>query len=583
MTKEQLPSPSEWQEVVLKRLEMDICSGAAWHPAVSKVVGGPKSIFEVGVRPKEDDQNSKIITPIRPKASDILEEVLLEVCTWFVKSSRACIPSKQPDTRIGIDDIETVLKQMVIEAYPGNPLIEKNAGKLASAAVWGSPSDPRKAIGVWSGASYPVPNNPSPRLFRNGIWDLNSWTIPAFRQHKEAPDYGALDPFMRFAIPEGAQREMLLDWIGWCLQNEADKPGWSVLLFSEEKGTGKSTIGVVLEALFGKENTAKLEGVDKIIAKHNDQVLSKKLIVAEEVHISSQSTNGNKLKDLITADRTTVEPKYQPTKTVPLKACFLFTTNHRPLWLEGGERRYYIIQMSHDGHAQGERSEEFGKLVEEVFKQVGNPKQLASLYSALMQRKLSQNFSPQNLRFNENATSIMRELQAQSGHEGDETLEQLLAQHDVEIIPSADLQMLINYTRMRNANALRNALIRLGWESRRVRLGGPQVRIWVKKDLVMENGRVSSITLSRKLPEAVENGYVWWPCEAYLQRTWQMLIWEKLNPQSKPKGEYSAVNQKDEDELHLGEGPWLTSGEKIGDYQVYWNDKKIKENNIFLS
>ena len=577
MTEELPPTPSEWQEIVQKRLEVDVYSGVIWHPAVSETIGGPKGIFNFGKNSEATDKDKNKLAPIKPKAADILEEVLLEMCTWFVNSSGAFVPSAKPDTRIGLYDMELLLKQKVIEAYPASQLVLKNADKLAKAAVWGKPADPRKAIGLWSGASYPAPKNPSPRLFRNGLWDLNSWTAPAFRQYEAAPKYGALEPFMNFAIPGEAHREMLLDWIAWNLQNEADKPGWSVLLFSEEKGTGKSTIGVVLESLFGKENTAKVEGVDKIIAKHNDQVLCKKLIVAEEVHISSQSTNGNKLKDLITADRTTVEPKYQPTKTVPLKSCFLFTTNHKPLWLEGGERRYYIIQMSHDGHAQGERSEEFGRLVEQVFYQINDLNQLSSLYSALMQRKLSPKFSPQNLRFNENATPIMRELQAQSGHEGDETLEQLLGQYSVEIIPSADLQLLINYTRMRNANALRNALIRLGWESRRIRFKGRQIRIWVKNDLVIEDGRVCSVALSRKYPDAVENGYVWWPIEAFLNRTWRSLGWKKLNPASAPKEEYAAINQKDEDEVCGWEGPWLTSNEKIGNYQVYWNDKKMNE------
>lgn len=357
-----------------------------------------------------------------------------------------------------------------------------------------------------------------------------------------------------------------MDWTAWSLQNEASKPTWAILLFSEEKGTGKSTIGVVLEALFGAANTAKIDGVDKLVATHNDRVLDKKLIVAEEVHISSRSKTGNALKDLITSDRTTVNPKYQATKTIPLKACYLFTTNHKPLWLEGGERRYYIIEMSHEGHAQGPKSDEFSDLVRDVYDQISNPKRLSALYAALMARTVSEKFSPKSMRFDDNATPIMRELQAQSGNEGDETLESILAEYSVSIIPSSDFKELVRYLNATNDNALRNALSRLGWEDTRQRFAGKQQRVWSKKRILIDEGRIQSVELAETLVGAVKNGFVWFPIEYYVEATWAALRDNKLKPKFMSREKTSAF-----DDNNGENGPFLDSTSHLR-YETWRND-----------
>ena len=186
----------------------------------------------------------------------------------FLTAEQKYIKVNAPETRLGINDVSKVAKPMMVAHYAGTefaPIVQKNAGGSISACVEGEPTDPRLAFGVWSGKIYAAPGNPTPRLYRNYLWDLNSWSQPAYRKHVESSDYGALQPFLYFAIADKGQQAILLDWIAWSLQHEASKPTWAILLFSEEKGTGKTTIGVVLEELFGAANTAKIDGVDKLV------------------------------------------------------------------------------------------------------------------------------------------------------------------------------------------------------------------------------------------------------------------------------------------------------------------------------
>ena len=228
--------------------------------------------------------------------------------------------------------------------------------------------------------------------------------------------------------------------------------------------------------------------------------------------------------------------------------------NVRHVFLEGGERRYYIIEMSHEGHAQGPRSDEFSDLVGDVYAQINNPKRLAALYAALMARKLSDEFNPKSMR-EANATPIMRELQAQSGNEADETLEAILAEHCVSVIPSSDFKELVKYLNARNDNAVRNALMRLGWESSKLRWAKKQRRVWVKKGLMIENGRIQSADLADTLDGAVANGFVWFPLEYYVEATWTALRDTKLKVKFRSDRESPEIGDPGDGE----NGPFLDS------------------------
>ena len=65
------------------------------------------------------------------------------------------------------------------------------------------------------------------------------------------------------------------------------------------------------------------------------------------------------------------------------------------------------------------------------------------------------------MRFNDNATPIMRELQAISGNEGEQVLQSLLDDYNVSIIPSEDMVDFVAYLKLSNANSLRNILSNL--------------------------------------------------------------------------------------------------------------------------
>ena len=155
---------------------------------------------------------------------------------------------------------------------------------------------------------------------------------------------------------------------------------------------------------------------------------------------------------------------------------------------------------------------------------------LRDLFARLMVRVQSENFDPKNMRFNMNATPIMRELHATAGNESDEVLKALLEEYKVRVIPSEDFPELASYLRVRNANALRNTLSRLGWEASRLRFEGRQHRVWIAQGTSIEEGRVRSTELAASYSDIAEElGYTWFNLAFFVHRTWKALRGERLN------------------------------------------------------
>ena len=131
-----------------------------------------------------------------------------------------------------------------------------------------------------------------------------------------------------------------------------------------------------------------------------------------------------------------------------------------------------------------------------------------------MTRELSSQFDAKNIRFNDCATLITRELQAISGNEGEQVLQALLDEYYVLLIPNEDFPDFVAYLKLRNANSLSNMLSKLGWAARRYRFTGAQHRVWCHKSLQVVYRRVSHSELANKYTKLGEaNGYTWFNIE----------------------------------------------------------------------
>ena len=465
-------------------------------------------------------------------------EVQLFAASCFVQHKRKYLDVQ---TNVELTDLEIfrALSQKIAQKfhkwYQSKKLTASMIDEISFAVVNGTTIDPRMSFALYSGKKYMLPGNKAKRLWRNGYCDLNDWVEPTYRHEEaaerdEAKPLGSLQDLIDFAIKTPLERQILLDWLGWSLRYEYLKPRWAIFLFSETKGTGKSTLLELGQALFGEANTANENGIEGLTQRFASDSLSKKFVKVEEVKLSSHSDAGNKMKDYITGDAALVDVKHMPKQTIPLKCAFMLTTNHKPTWLEGGERRYFLIDMDHAGHAYGDRKDAFDEITAAFRKDLENPKQLKRWYIELTGRNHHKDFDPFALKPQKIGSPLMKELMGEARIEVKDVLEDLLAIYSVTVIPSADQQLLVNHLKLKGQQSLRNILRDLGWLPISARFDGKTQRIWVRQDNTVDKGRLDAPILSQDLKGAIPLGFTWWPISQAIFKGWHELTAHVLRP-----------------------------------------------------
>ncbi len=404
--------------------------------------------------------------------SDI--EVLKYLSSQFVRREMVFFELGKLDKSITRADLAMVVFARVRASFPSFEIGPEKLKALMDALTNNPTAEPGMTIPVWNGVVESVPGKTARLTFDGGMYAVNAWIEPAFRKLRNIePNMKVFDRFLNFIFKNTSEKEVFLDWLSWCLQNEADKPSWAIFLFSERHGTGKSTLASIVKQLFGEENSSEQQGIKPIIDRFNKPILLKKLIYAEEVKVAQNSDDGNKLKTLISERQTMAEGKNKDIEPIDHRCCFILTTNHKPIWLEAGDRRFYIIHLDHEGYAAGGAAyDDFVKLVAEVKDAYASDKGIAELYRALLRRPQAENFNPYSLNVNELATEVMREISALAPDVVEEMLGEFLEEHKIRFVPVRYANKLLSYFAHRNPNAAKYSFDRLGWKKKKFAWGG---------------------------------------------------------------------------------------------------------------
>jgi hypothetical protein len=228
-----------------------------------------------------------------------------------------------------------------------------------------------------------------------------------------------------------------------------------------------------VKKLFGEQNASEQQGIKPIISRFNKPILLKKLIYAEEVKVAQNSDDGNKLKTLISESQTMAESKGKDIEPVDHRCCFILTTNHKPIWLEPGDRRFYIINVEHEGYAAGGlQYDDFVALVKRIQANYQSDAHIAALYKALLARAQGPYFNAKSLNVNKLATEVMKEISALAPDVVEEMLEEFLREHNVRFVPVRYANKLLEHFARRNPNASKYTFDNLGWKKKKFAWGG---------------------------------------------------------------------------------------------------------------
>jgi hypothetical protein len=399
-----------------------------------------------------------------------------------------------PNQPLSRRDVEQTFMRTVGQELPEIVLTPETLKTVFKVGIQLQHTSQEHTVPVWSGQLRSYPGQEGRLIWNaNGTATINTWRMPAYRQRGvNQASYGRFGPLLKTLFPNPAERKRVLDWVAWTLQNENDRPAWSLLLYSKAKGTGKSTFCDVLKALHGIANSTTQNNVDSLVTRFNTQVLVSRLVVCEELSLKSESRQSNALKTYITDADTLTERKGREAERTPLISCFVFTTNHLPTWLESGERRYYIVQTDHDGHASGPRAAAFAEVVAGVYEALANPDEVAALYNALMQRRVSESFNPKSLNTERDGTAVMRQLLGTSGETMLEQLAEYLDSSGHGVIPQSEVQDHITKELRQNGNRTRHMMQELGWSYAKLKWGGKDYArvLWIKPGFHVADGNV---------------------------------------------------------------------------------------------
>ncbi|WP_322889990.1 MULTISPECIES: primase-helicase family protein [unclassified Yoonia] len=400
----------------------------------------------------------------------------------------------QPTQALSRRDVEQTFMNMVGRELPDIALTVETMKTVFRVGIELQHTDQNRSIPVWGGQLRSYPGEAARLVWNpNGTVAINTWRKPEYRQRGvNRARYGHFGPLFRTLFPNPKERRQVLDWVAWTLQNENDRPSWSLLLYSKAKGTGKSTFCDVLKQLHGIENSTTQNNVDSLVARFNAQVLTSRLVVCEELSLRSESKQANALKTYITDTETLTERKGREAESTPLISCFVFTTNHLPTWMESGERRYFVVQTDHDGHSSGPRAADFSAVVAGVYEALANPDEVAALFNALMHRRVSVTFNPKSLNTERDGTAIMRQLLGTSGETILDQLSEYLADLGLHVVPQATVQEYITKDLRQNGNRTRHMMQELGWTQTQVKWGGKDYAraLWMKPGFHVADGNI---------------------------------------------------------------------------------------------
>lgn len=427
------------------------------------------------------------------KSEDQVVFLSKQASSWFVRTKNQFHDVRRPSTSLTQKEVQTIFLRRIRERFPWIEPTPELLRAVFQRAIAETHDDPTQSIPIWNGSICCFAGNADAVVPDEELVTLNTWKVPAYRKKSVASgDTKMLDDFLARIFRHEVDRRVFKDWLSWCLQNEADKPAFAMFLYSRRKGTGKSTLCQLVAKLFGEENSITQNSISKLVQRFNRPLLTSKLVISEELQLKPDSPHGNTLKTYITEKVTTSEEKGQEIEKLKQCCCFLFTTNHLPLWIEADERRYYVIDVDHDGHASGPEAEEFGHFIAELIRWMENEDNLAVLYRGLMEHRQSNEFNPRSLNLSQIQTPVMKQIMGASREVQLARLEEFLDGAGRFALPQEELAKWFIEGLKTNQNRIRHMMPELGWRPEKAKWGGiDYVRsLWVHPDYQVAGGRV---------------------------------------------------------------------------------------------
>ncbi len=196
--------------------------------------------------------------------------------------------------------------------------------------------------------------------FRNGFYDPIAHRMvphdPRYRAVNQIPhafdpearpEGEAVEEWLRFITPDAGDREMLLEFAGYCMTRDVRQQKF--LILSGEGGTGKSTVIRMIEAVIGRENLSNISLSELTQRFASYGLLGKLLNACADLEIAALEDTST-LKKILGEDTLRGEAKGRDAFSFRNYARLIFSTNELPVVRteksNGFFRRLLVLTMN---------------------------------------------------------------------------------------------------------------------------------------------------------------------------------------------------------------------------------------------
>ncbi len=138
----------------------------------------------------------------------------------------------------------------------------------------------------------------------------------------------------------------LLAWLAQLIQKPKEKTGICIVLKSDARGTGKSTVAKLIEGILG-EHCITVQDTKQFLGQYNMHLINKMFVTVEEAFWSGSEENAGKLKTLVTESSIVIEGKYKDSLVFSsYHRYMLITNNDWAVPVTWNERRFMVYEVS---------------------------------------------------------------------------------------------------------------------------------------------------------------------------------------------------------------------------------------------